>query len=465
MSALKLREAGYTNVTVLERGDDVGGTWNRNRYPGLACDVPSHGYSFSFNLNPDWTRSYVTQPEILAYMRDTVTKFDLWPMIRLNTGVASAQWNDATSEWNLITDQGETISADTIFSAQGMFGELKYPEIDGLSSFGGVALHTGAWPRDLDLTGKRVAVIGSAASAVQSIPEIAKDAAKLSVFQRSANWILPKVDVAHPPELIEQFRTDPVALQAHRDLLMDYVGLNAPFTNPATNAESEATGRLAIEVVEDPAVREKLQPTVQWGCMRPLFSNNYYETYNRDNVELITENINRVTENGVLTNDGVEHEVDIIVLATGYVVDKFASRIPITGRDGITLEDAWEDGAQAYFGISTTGFPNLFMLYGPNTNAGSLVPMIEYEADYAIALMQLMDDQEIAWIDVKREAMDEYNEVLQKAISDVEVWHSGCSHYYLSPTGRIVTQYPYSMFTYRDAVAQPSLEPFECSHS
>jgi cation diffusion facilitator CzcD-associated flavoprotein CzcO len=460
-SAYYLREAGYTDVTVLERADEVGGTWQRSRYPGLACDVMSHAYSFSFSLNPNWTRSYATQPEILAYMRETVDRLGLHPFFRLGTGVRSASWNDTEATWTVTTDSGEQLTADVLISGQGMFGELAIPEIDGRDSFAGIAMHTGAWDESVELAGRRVAVIGSAASAVQSIPEIAKVAGQLHVFQRSANWVLPKEDHEHPPEQLELFRNDPAALQAHRDMIMNFIGSNPPFGNPDILAGAEFAGVDAIAVVEDPEVRARLRPSTPWGCMRPLFSNNYYPTFNRPNVELVTDHISQITPNGIVTADGVMREVDVIVFATGYCVDRFAARIPITGRGGVSLAEAWADGARAHLGITTSGFPNLFILYGPNTNQGSLIAMIEFEAQYAVKMLQAMDAASVDWVDVRPDVMDAYNEQLQASIAAVEVWHAGCSHYYLSPSGRLVTQYPYSMFTYRDAVAEPDLGQFE----
>lgn len=461
ISAHELRGAGYTDVVVLERDGEVGGTWQRSRYPGLSCDVMVHAYQFSFNLNPDWARSYASQPEILAYMRATVDELDLGPMIRLNTGVTGATWNDDAGDWTITTTTGETLTADVIISAQGMFGDIKWPDIPGRDSFGGKLVHTGDWPRDLDLTGARVAVIGGAASAVQSLPEIAKVAGQVHSFQRSPQWVLPKEDFPHPPELIEQFHADPAALQAHRDAIMTYIGTNAPFSNRDILLGAEWAGAVAISVVEDPATRDGLTPHVPWGCFRPLFSNDYYPTFNRPNVELVTTDIERITPTGIVTADGVEREVDVIVCATGYVVDRFASRIPMTGRDGLSLDEAWADGPEAYLGVTTTGFPNLFMLYGPNNNAGSLIAMAEYEVGYVIELLQQMDEAGIDWIDVRRDAMDAYNEQLQADIAAVEVWNAGCGHYYESPSGKNVTQYPYAMFHYRDTVADPDLEPFE----
>ena len=461
ISAYQFREAGYTDVKVLERDGDVGGTWQRSRYPGLSCDVMIHAYSFSFNLNPSWPRSYASQPEILEYLRDSVDALDLWPMIHLNTGVSSATWHDDTAEWVVTTSNGETLVADIVISAQGMFGEIKWPDIAGRQTFTGTLIHTGEWPHDLDITGKRVAVIGSAASAVQSIPEIAKLADTLYSFQRSPQWVLPKEEFPIPAEQIEEFRTNPEALQGYRNAIMDYIGPNAPFSNKEILGGAEWAGAVAISVIDDEKTRQGLTPHVPWGCFRPLFSNDYYPAFNRPNVELITDAIDRITPNGIVTTDGVEREVDVIVCATGYVVDKFASRIPFTGRNGRSLDDEWVDGPEAYLGVTTTGFPNLFMLYGPNNNAGSLIQMAEYEVGYVLDLLSQMDSEGIDWIDPRREAMDAYNAELQQAIAGVEVWHAGCGHYYESPSGKIVTQYPYSMYHYRDSVANPDLTPFE----
>jgi cation diffusion facilitator CzcD-associated flavoprotein CzcO len=359
------------------------------------------------------------------------------------------------------TEAGEEIEADVVISGQGMFGELKYPDIEGLDGFEGVAMHTGRWDPGVDLTGKRVGVIGSAASAVQSIPEIAKVAGHLSVFQRSPNWVLPKQDVEHTPEQLDAFATDPQALLDHHNGIMAFVGPSIPFTNPEMNAVAEWVAACAIEVVEDPEVRRKLTPSTPWGCLRPLFSNDYYPTFNRPDVTLVTEPIERITPTGIVTADGTERPLDVIVLATGYHVDKFASRIPITGRGGLPLEEAWADGAQAYLGITTSGFPNLFMLYGPNTNQGSLIPMIEAQARYVAQTLRAMDEAGVRWVDVKPDVMEAYNERLQSALDGIEVWKGGCSHYYLSESGRMVTQYPWSMWDYRDSVAAPDLADFE----
>jgi len=323
-------------------------------------------------------------------------------------------------------------------------------------------MHTGAWDESVDLAGKRVAVIGSAASAVQSIPEIAKVAGQLHVFQRSANWVLPKEDVEHTAEQLEEF-LDPEALMAYREGIMAFVGPSTPFSNPEINGAAEWIAACAIEVVEDPETRRKLTPDTPWGCMRPLFSNDYYPTFNRSNVELVTDPIERITPTGIVTADGAEREVDVIVFATGYVVDKFASRIPITGRGGRSLSEAWADGAKAFLGVTTSGFPNLFMLYGPNTNADSIITLIEYQADHVLRQIQRIASAGLAWIDVKPEPMARYNAEIQREIAAIEPWKAGCTDYYRAPSGRIVTQWPRSMPAMEQALATLDEDAYEAA--
>jgi cation diffusion facilitator CzcD-associated flavoprotein CzcO len=453
-SAVRLREAGFTDVVIYEKADGVGGTWWNNHYPGLECDVPSHAYSFSFALKPDWSKPYARQPEIQAYLAEVVDRFDLWPLIRVGTPIRSAHWDDTSSTWRLVTAQGDEHTADVLISSQGMFGQLRWPDIDGRDTFAGRSFHSGAWPKE-SLAGRRVAVIGSAASAVQFVPEIATEVEHLVLFQRSANWVLPKEDTPFTAERIEELSTNPEALAAYRAELMDWVGTNPPFANPDSIAAAEEAGRANIAVVTDPDLRAKLTPTTPWGCQRPLFSNVYYPTFNRPNVELVTDAIVRITPDGVVTADGTEHEVDTIVYATGYETTKYVSTIDVYGCEGRSIHDAWSDGAQAYLGITTSGFPNLFMLYGPNTNAGSIIGMIEYQVGYVVRMVERMQAEGITWVDVRPEAMAAYNDALQVDLEKVTVWHAGCHQYYRGPTGRIVTQWPHSMYAYGDRLAQP----------
>lgn len=451
----RLRELGIDDFVILERSAGVGGTWWRNRYPGLECDVPSHLYSFSFALKSDWTKPYARQPEILEYMQQCVEDLGLWPHIRLDTSVEAARWDEEQSGWRVRTTGGREYLADALVSSVGMFGDARWPEIEGRESFAGTAFHTSAWPADHSLAGERVAVIGSAASAVQLIPEIARETAELYVFQRSANWVLPKEDTPFTPEQLARLATDRSALEAMRSAILDQMGPSRPFMNEQIRQACEQAGLGNIAVVEDPDVRERLTPTVPWGCQRPLFSNVYYPTFNRPGVELVTDAIVRITPTGVVTADGRERAVDTIVYATGYETTRYASSVEIVGRGDRRLDEAWSDGAQAYLGITTAGFPNLFMLYGPNTNQGSLIFMIECQVEYVLRMLQRMETEGLAWVDIRPEVMAAFNEELQHDLDEVTVWDAGCHQYYRGPSGRIVTQWPKSMYAYRDRTEAP----------
>ena len=461
-SGVRLLEAGYDDLLILEKAAGPGGTWFHNRYPGLQCDVPSHLYSFSFEPHWLWSRPYGNGPEIRAYMEHVVEKYGLTPHIRFDTAVATARWDDARSVWLLTTGAGEVLEFDIVIAGLGMFNELNSPDIPGLDTFGGHQFHSARWDWDHDLTGETVAVIGSAASAVQFVPEIATEVGQLHLFQRAANWVLPKIDTPYTDAEIEHFRTHPEAVVELRQQIFDQIDPYLTFMNTDQLQARTEIGRQAIDVVEDPEVRRKLTPTVPYGCQRPLVSNYYYPTFNRPNVELVAEPIERITETGIVTADGVERGVDTIVLATGFKTTQFLSAIDVTGRDGVRLADSWVDGAHAYLGITTARFPNLFMLYGPNTNNGSIIYMIEAQVEYAVRHLQWMDEQGASWIDVKPEVEAEYNDRLQEDMATVGPWAAGnCHNYYRSASGRIVTQWPHSMSEYRRVTEAPDDDAFE----
>jgi cation diffusion facilitator CzcD-associated flavoprotein CzcO len=452
-AAIRLTEEGYHDVVLVERAPAVGGTWFHNRYPGAACDVPSHMYSFSFAPKLDWTRPYATQPEILRYFEDLAEQHGLTDRIRLGTAISSMRWDDTSSTWHLATDEGDELVADVVVSAIGMFTEKRDPAIPGLADFGGTVLHSADWDGEADLDGKTVAVIGTAASGVQLIPEVARRAGRLHVFQRTANWVLPKEDVPYTDEELERFRADPGAAAAVRDAIRARLEAAITYSDPVLLLGAEDAGRANLEVVEDPDVRRRLTPDVPWGCQRPLASNDYYPTFNLPHVELVTDAIDHVDERGIVTADGVARAVDVIVLATGFAATRFLGAIDVTGRDGLRLADTWADGARAYLGVTTAGFPNLFMLYGPNTNNGSILFMLECQVEHVVAQVQRMDDDDLEWIEVRPDVMDDYNERLQADLDGVAVWQASCSGYYRGPSGRIVTQWPHTMAEYQARTA------------
>jgi len=460
---VRLRQAGFDDFVMLEKGGGVGGTWCHNRYPGCACDIPSALYSFSFDVKKDWSRPYAPQPEILAYMESLAKKHDLLSRVRFGCEVRAATWDEDRARWTLELTSGESVEAEVVVSALGMFNELVTPDIEGLDSFAGTCFHSARWDWDHDLSGRRVGVIGSAASAVQFVPEIVKTAGQVQLFQRTANWVLPKEDTPYTEEQLERLRTHPTAALELREEIYRQVDGGMTFSDPAALAELEAVGIAALDIVEDPDTRAKLRPTHPWGCKRPLYSNDYYPAFNRRNLELVTESIERITPDGVATADGKFREIDTLILATGFAANKYLSAIDVTGRDGLHIEEAWREGAQAYLGVTTAGFPNLFMLYGPNTNNGSILTMIEFQVDYALRQIQRVADEGLAWIDVRPEPMERYNEEIQSAIEGVTVWNQSCNGYYRSPSGRVVTQWPYSMSAFEERAQKPDEDVYETS--
>jgi cation diffusion facilitator CzcD-associated flavoprotein CzcO len=458
---IKLKQAGFDDFVLLEKGQGVGGTWYHNSYPGCACDLPSALYSFSFEIKRDWSRPYAPQPEILAYMQGVADKYGILPHCRFGAEVQGARWDDAAARWSVELASGESLEADALVSAMGMFNELVFPEIDGLDSFRGTRWHSGRWNWDHDLSGETVGVIGSAASAVQFVPEIVEQARQVYLYQRSANWVLPKEDTPYTGEQLEHFREDPNAALALRKEIYDRVDQGMCFQDPEANAMSEAAGLAALEQVKDPALRAKLTPDHPFGCKRPLISNEYYATFNGPGLELVTDPIERITANSIVSADGRERLIDTLILATGFGATKYLSAIDVRGRNGVRIDDAWDDGAAAYMGITTAGFPNLFMLYGPNTNNGSILYMLECQADYAIQQIQRLANEGLAWLDVRPEPMERYNLEIQQAIERVPVWTESCNTYYRSKTGRIVTQWPHSMTEFRNRTSTRHDEAYE----
>ncbi|MBJ21560.1 MAG: NAD(P)/FAD-dependent oxidoreductase [bacterium] len=460
-SGIKLKESGREDFVILEKAAGVGGTWYHNRYPGAACDVPSHLYSFSFDCRLDWPRPFSPQAEILTYLEQCAEKHGLLPHIRLETEVAKAEWIDSESAWRVTTESGEIYEARILLSALGMFNELNYPDIPGLDAFEGTRFHSARWREDHDVTGERVAVIGSAASAVQFVPEIAKRADQVDLYQRTANWVLPKADTPFSQEQIDIFRNQPELVYEMRREIYKEIEPVLTFDNDELLAASDQAGRDAISEVEDPETRRKLTPDHPYGCKRPLLSNNFYSTFNRPNVELVTDSIERIDPKGVVTADGKLREVDTLILATGFDTTRYLSAIDVTGREGARLEEAWSEGAYAFLGTMVPHFPNLFMMYGPNTNNGSILEMIEHQVAFAIRQIERIETEGLAWLEATPAATEAYNDAIQKDIDGVDVWQANCLGYYKSPSGRIVTQWPHNMGEYERRMNAVDASAFE----
>ncbi len=459
--AIRLKQAGFEDFVLLEKGQGIGGTWYHNRYPGCACDIEAHLYSYSFEIKHDWSRPYAPQPEILEYIEHCAEKYGVLSHCRFESSVRSAAWDEDRARWTLVLESGESVEAEVVVGAIGMFNELNWPEIEGLDSFAGTRFHSARWDWDHDLAGETVGVIGSAASAVQFVPEIVKTAGRVHLFQRTANWVLPKLDDPYTEEQLDHFRKNPEESLALRNEIYDRVDKGMTFSDPEALKELETYGLQAIDIVEDLDLRRKLRPEHPFGCKRPLFSNDYFAAFNQPNLELVTDGIERVTADSIVSVDGKARRIDTLVIATGFSATKYLSAIDITGRDGQRIDEAWSDGARAYLGITTAGFPNLFMLYGPNTNNGSIISMIESQVEHTLQQIQRIGRENLAWIDVRPEPMEHYNEEVQQAIGRVSVWQENCNGYYRSPSGRIVTQWPYSMSEFRKRTAALDAEVFE----
>lgn len=461
---VQLKAAGVEDFVVLEKGSEVGGTWHWNRYPGAECDVQSHLYSFSFEQKTDWSKPFAGQAEILEYLNHIADQYGLRPHIRHNERVRALTWDEAQSRWRVETASGETLFPSVVISAIGMFNDVVFPEIEGIDTFEGTSFHSARWDHSHDLTGERVGVVGIAASAIQFVPEIAPVVGRLHLYQRTANWVVPKPNTPYSEAQLEAFRRDPELVQQSRAEIYDVWNTLATFGDKQVLADIERAGLERISQVEDPELRRKLTPTHPFGCKRPLFSDHYYPVFNRANVELITDPIERIAPHGIQTANGGFRELDTIIYSTGFYTTRYLATMRVTGRSGRTIEEAWEDGAQAYLGMNTSGFPNLFMLYGPNTNQGCILVMLERQCEYVMRQLRRMDEENLAWMDIRPPVMEAFNERLQAAIAQVDVWQASCGHdfyYRAGPNRRFVTQWPHSMDAFTEALRAPDGDNFE----
>jgi cyclohexanone monooxygenase len=452
--AIKLDEAGERDFLVAERGSDVGGTWRDNTYPGAACDVPSQLYSFSFAPNPHWSRSFSPQPEIQTYLQRVARESGVLDRFRFDTDVEEARWDDEASRWRIRTSAGE-LTSDVLVSAAGALSDPKLPDIDGIDSFAGETFHSARWPDDADLTGKRVAVVGTGASAIQIVPAIAEQVAHLDVYQRTAPYVTPRQDREYTAVEKLAFKHLPAVQRAYRTGI--YWGREALVpgfvVNPklALPAHKLALGNIR-KGVKDPALREKVTPDYRIGCKRILISNDYYPTLERDDVDLVTDPIVKITPSAVVTKDGTEREIDVLIVATGFHTTDLPIARQIHGRDGVSLADHFaEVGMQAYKGATVHGFPNLFFIVGPNTGLGhsSMVFMIESQIAYAVDALRSMRASGMASVEPTAEAQAAWNHDLQRRMRQT-VWSSGgCSSWYLDEHGRNVTLWPRTTYTFR----------------
>jgi len=450
--AIRLRQAGIEDFVVLERAAAVGGTWQANTYPGCQCDVPSHLYCFSFEPNPGWSRTYSLQREIEAYLRRCVQRHDLAGHLCLDHEMTGATWDAPAQRWHVQTSAGD-FSAELLIDATGALSHPAKPRIRGLKRFAGTIFHSAEWDHDHDLTGERVAVIGTGASAIQFVPKIAPQVAAMHVFQRTAPWILPHSDRATTRVERGLYRALPFTQRAVRAAV--YWGREAMVTmfakRPRLGAVAERAARLHLRrQVADPDLRRRLQPAFRLGCKRVLLSNAFYPALARPNVELVTEGIESVDERGIVLADGSRRDVDTIILGTGFNVTAPPTAWLVRGRGGKTLAEAAGPIPRAYLGTAMPGFPNLFKLVGPNTGLGhsSMVFMIESQLTYVMDAIRQMGEREIATVEVRRDAAEAYNDELQ-ALMPRTVWATGCASWYLDARGNNTTLWPDFTFRFR----------------
>jgi cation diffusion facilitator CzcD-associated flavoprotein CzcO len=450
--ATELVRAGFHDFTILERAGEIGGVWRENTYPGAGCDIPSPLYSFSHRPNPDWPMRFSLQADIKAYLEEVAREYGLTGRIRFGTGVASADFDESASRWRVRTEAGEVIEADVLVPAVGQLSRPAMPDIPGRESFRGPAFHSATWDHDVDLAGKRVAVIGTGASAIQFVPELQRVAGHVTVFQRSAPWIVRKNDVAYRPWHRRLFRRLPVTQKFERFriwLICEFLSLGLVDV-PPVRAYLGRLGRKHLErQVPDGELRAKLTPDYAPGCKRALFSNEFYPALTKPNVALETEKIVGILPEGVRTADGVVHEADVLVYGTGFRASDFLVPMAVRGRDGAELAETWRDGAWAYLGITVPRFPNLFLVYGPNTNLGgnSIVYMLESQARYIVQAVRTLAGRPGVALEVKPEVAARFDTVLQRRLGR-SVW-TRCSSWYRNEAGRIVNNWPGTVTQYR----------------
>lgn len=448
--AIELRRNGFHDVTVLERAADLGGVWRENTYPGAACDVPSPLYSFSFEPKPDWPQRYSGRRAIHDYLRGVAERNGVLDAIRFGTEVSDAEFDDATARWTVHTADGAAHTADVLIPAVGQLSRPALPDIAGLDTFAGAAFHSAQWEHTVELTGKRVACIGTGASAIQYIPEIQPRVAELTLFQRTPAWVLPKFDTDYSPIQHKLFARLPGALLVERFgwwAIAEFVSLGLVEFPAIARLVARIAERHLHKQVADPRLRAELTPDYPIGCKRGLFSNDYYPALTQPNVRVETTAITEVVPQGVRTADGTVHPADVIIYGTGFKGTEFLWPIDIYGRAGRKLADVWADGAHAYYGIAVPEFPNLFLIYGPNTNlgVGSIIYMIESQARYIRQAVALLGDGRR--LEVRAEREQRFNDALQRRLARTP-WNF-CSSWYRNSAGRITNNWPGSQTSYR----------------
>jgi len=465
LSGIKLLEAGYKNVTIYEKASRVGGTWRENTYPGLTCDVPSHAYTYSFEPNAEWTRQLPPGAEVQGYFEQTTRKYKIDELIRFDQEVTRCEF--INGRWHLETASGVRDEADVVIAATGVLHHPRTPNIPGLKNFTGDVLHSARWDHTVPLDGKRIGIVGNGSTGVQLVSALAGRAGKLKHFQRTAQWVMPVENPFFTEEEKQAFRDDPALLKRMQND-ETYLANVERFTTAVADASSPEIAMIEAIVLDnlersvpDPVLREKLRPNYRAACKRLIFSPDYYQAIQHPNAELVIDDIETVTANGVLTRDGTLHELDVLVTATGFHADRFMRPMQIVGRDGRRLDDVWAKRPHAYLAISIPEFPNFFMLNGPTSPVGnfSLIDVAEKQWGYIAQLLDLLRSGECSEIAATQEALDAY-EAARLAAAKNTIFASGCNSWYLDGEG-VPASWPWNYARFRDVMAAPDLAAFE----
>ncbi len=467
--AFRLRERGITDITILERGDSVGGTWRDNTYPGAACDIPSHLYSFSWHPKADWSCAYARQPEIRAYLEEVAAAHDLHALCEFHTEMDQAEFDERTATWTITSTDGRRFSADVFVSAVGGLKDPALPDVEGLHRFAGPMFHSSRWDHDVDLAGKRVGVIGTGASAIQFVPAIADDVAAMTVFQRTPPWVKPRADFTYPAIVKAAFAGVPRLRAGYRALQFILKEAVHPLVfareTPVSRAVQSSLARLIRAQIDDPELAAALTPDYRLGCKRVLISSDWYPTLNRPHVDVETRGIARITETGVVLADEASRDFDVLILGTGFTVDRPLGDAEVIGVDGQRLTQAWGARPSAHLGITVAGFPNAFLLLGPNTALGhnSVVLMIEAQVDYVVQALERLDDAgRGATLEVRAERCAAFVDEMDGRSAGT-AWAAGCRSWYLGPDGTNFTVWPGTVRQYQRRVRRFDSESYSLS--
>ncbi len=463
LSAIKLKEAGLNNFVIYEKADTLGGTWRENTYPGIACDVPSHLYSYSFAFNPDWSQQFAPGPEIRQYFEDVAERFGVTERIRYNCEITRCTFDNGC--WKIEAGDGTTDEGDFVIAATGVLHHPNLPDIESLESFEGAAFHSARWDHSVEIDGKRVGVVGTGSSAVQLFTALADRVAELVLFQRTAQWVVPVANAIYSAAEKKRFRDDPEAIPEVRKAVSaafidGFANVLGDMNNPLIQAIHDASVENLESSVVDPELRERLRPNYRAGCKRLVMSDGFYDAIQRPHAKLVDAGIERVEAKGVRSRDGELHELDVLVLATGFRVDQFMRPMEVVGRGGRTLEQAWQGSPTAYLAVSIPDFPNFFMLNGPNGPVGnfSLIDVAELQFDYIMQLVDQVRGGKCREVCASYDAAEKFDDDRREAAKST-IWSSGCTSWYLDENG-LPTAWPWSFDRFREEMKAPRLADY-----